>query len=61
MNAARLATTDVMVPLAQLASHRQWRVGMYGAAPGVAERAAEALAEIAPGIEIVATWDGYER
>jgi N-acetylglucosaminyldiphosphoundecaprenol N-acetyl-beta-D-mannosaminyltransferase len=60
LEATRLATTDVMEPLAQLASRMQWRVGMYGAAPGVAERAAAALAEIAPGIEVVAIWDGYD-
>lgn len=57
--AERLATTDVAHPVARLAASRGWRVGLYGAAPGVAERAAKRLESSAPGVEIVATWDGY--
>lgn len=60
-DAERLATTDVVHPIARLAASRQWRVGLYGAAPGVADRAAAALAISAPGIEVVAVWDGYSR
>ena len=44
--------------LAALAS-RQPSVFLYGAAPGVAERAAKTLAERAPGIRIVGTEHGY--
>jgi len=57
--ATRLATTDLAHPIAGLAAARSWRVGLYGSAPGVAERAADRLRESAPGIEIVAIWDGY--
>lgn len=58
-DAERLATTDVIHPLARLAEQHRWRVGLYGAAPGVAERAASALRTTAPGIDIVGVWDGY--
>lgn len=57
--ATRLATTDVVHPLARLAASRAWRVGLYGAAAGVAERAALAIAGTTPGVEIVAIWNGY--
>lgn len=57
--AERLATTDVVHPIAARASREGWRVGLYGAAPGTAERAAAALAQSAPGLQVVATWDGY--
>lgn len=59
--ATRLATTDVVHPIVRLAANRGWRVGLYGAGPGVAERAAACLAESAPGVRIVATWDGYSE
>src|SRR4051794_20037128 len=37
VDAERLATTDVIHPIAQLAAERGWRIGLYGAAPGTAE------------------------
>lgn len=55
----RLATTDVVHPIVRLAADERWRVGLYGGAPGVAERAAAALRESAPGLEVVAVWDGF--
>lgn len=58
--AERVATTDAVHPLARLAAQRQWRVGLVGAAPGVAQRAAGALADSAPGIDIVVVCDGYD-
>lgn len=57
--AQRLATTDIAHPVVRLAAERGWRVGLYGAAPGVAERAARRLESSAPGVVIAATWDGY--
>jgi N-acetylglucosaminyldiphosphoundecaprenol N-acetyl-beta-D-mannosaminyltransferase len=57
--AQRLATTDVVHPICRLAAARGWRVGLYGAAPGVAERAAQALAVSAAGVQVSAVWDGY--
>jgi exopolysaccharide biosynthesis WecB/TagA/CpsF family protein len=59
--AERLATTDIVHPISRLAAQRAWRVGLYGAAPGVAERAAAALSQSAPGVEIVAVWDGFSE
>jgi N-acetylglucosaminyldiphosphoundecaprenol N-acetyl-beta-D-mannosaminyltransferase len=58
-DAERLATTDVIHPLARLAEQHRWRIGLYGAAPGVAERAAAALRTTAPQLDIVGVWDGY--
>lgn len=57
--AERVATTDTVHPLARLAAQRRWRVGLVGAAPGVALRAAGALADSAPGIDVVMVRDGY--
>jgi N-acetylglucosaminyldiphosphoundecaprenol N-acetyl-beta-D-mannosaminyltransferase len=57
--AQRLATTDMVHPIIGLAAERGWRIGLYGAAPGVADRAAEKLAAAVPGADIVAVWDGY--
>ncbi len=57
--AARLATTDVIHPIARLAAARDWKVVCYGAATGVAERAVEALQVSAPGLQVVGVWDGY--
>jgi N-acetylglucosaminyldiphosphoundecaprenol N-acetyl-beta-D-mannosaminyltransferase len=58
-DAERLATTDVVHPIARLAAQQAWRVGFYGAASGVADRAARALTSMASGLEVVAVWDGY--
>ena len=58
-HAARLATTDAIAPIARLAANNGWRVAMYGAAPGVAQRAADALRATAPGVHIVDIRDGY--
>lgn len=58
-DASRLATTDIVHPLAREAATQEWRVALFGARPGVAERAALALERTAPGINIVGMWDGY--
>lgn len=58
-HATRLATTDFVHPLAREAAMHEWRVALYGAQPGVAERAAVALERTAPGINVVGVWDGY--
>jgi N-acetylglucosaminyldiphosphoundecaprenol N-acetyl-beta-D-mannosaminyltransferase len=55
----RLATTDVVHPIVRLAADQQWRVGLYGGGAGVAERAAAALRESAPGLEVASVWDGF--
>lgn len=57
--AERLATTDIVHPVARLAARQGWRIGLYGAAPGVAESAAQALRHTAPDLQVTAIWDGY--
>lgn len=59
LDAQRLATTDMVYPIVALAALRGWRIGLYGAAPGVADRAAAKLMRAAPGAQVVAAWDGY--
>jgi N-acetylglucosaminyldiphosphoundecaprenol N-acetyl-beta-D-mannosaminyltransferase len=58
-HAMRLATTDMVYPLSAEAARQGWRIVMFGARPGVAERAARALEHSTPGVEIVGIWDGY--
>lgn len=58
-DAERLATTDIVHPILKLAAGRNWRVGLYGSAAGVAERAASNLRYTTPGLNVVAVWDGY--
>src|SRR5262249_32598150 len=41
----RVAGSDLLVPLMQLAARRQWRVYLLGGAPGVARAAARLLTE----------------
>lgn len=55
----RLATTDLVWPLAEECAARRKRVFLFGGTPGEAERAAKALQGRAPGLEI-ATRNGYE-
>jgi N-acetylglucosaminyldiphosphoundecaprenol N-acetyl-beta-D-mannosaminyltransferase len=57
--AQRLATTDMVHPIIRLAAQRGWRIGLYGSAPGVADRAAAKLSAAVSGADIVAVWDGY--
>jgi N-acetylglucosaminyldiphosphoundecaprenol N-acetyl-beta-D-mannosaminyltransferase len=59
--ARRLATTDMALPIVQRAARCGWRVGLYGAGPDVVARAAEMLAQHAPGVQIVQAWNGYSR
>ncbi|TPW73779.1 WecB/TagA/CpsF family glycosyltransferase [Schumannella sp. 10F1B-5-1] len=54
----RLATTDLVHPLAALAAARGAGMFLYGGRPGVAERAADRLRRENPGLQ-VDTQDGY--
>jgi N-acetylglucosaminyldiphosphoundecaprenol N-acetyl-beta-D-mannosaminyltransferase len=54
----RVATTDLIWPLAQRCAERGFAMFFYGAAPGVAARAAQRLTEHFPGLRI-AVADGY--
>ncbi|KGM09874.1 WecB/TagA/CpsF family glycosyltransferase [Cellulomonas bogoriensis] len=55
----RVATTDLLLPLARACAEQGARVFMLGGAPGVAALAAAALRERVPGLA-VATADGFE-
>jgi N-acetylglucosaminyldiphosphoundecaprenol N-acetyl-beta-D-mannosaminyltransferase len=57
--ATRLATTDVIHPIVRTACASGWRVVLYGAAPGVAERAAKTITATTPNLWIVGIWDGF--
>lgn len=54
----RIATTDMINPLADICAQRGTRLFLYGSAPGVAQRAAERLRERAPGL-LIGCRDGY--
>lgn len=48
----RVATTDLIWPLAQRCAERGFAIFFYGAAPGVAARAAQRLTERFPGLKV---------
>lgn len=54
----RVATTDLVFPLVESAADSGRRIFFYGAAPGVAKRAADRLVERHPPLQI-STSDGY--
>lgn len=54
----RVATTDLVYPLAAECARQGKRMFLFGAAPGIAEQAGAKLAERAPGLQ-VATCDGF--
>jgi len=54
----RVAGSDMIPLLAQQAARNGHRLFLLGAAPGVAERAAQRLQETAPGLQIVGTYAG---
>jgi N-acetylglucosaminyldiphosphoundecaprenol N-acetyl-beta-D-mannosaminyltransferase len=51
----KVSGSDLIVPLAERAAARGWRVFLIGGAPGVAEEAAAAFRRQLPGIQIVGT------
>jgi N-acetylglucosaminyldiphosphoundecaprenol N-acetyl-beta-D-mannosaminyltransferase len=55
----RLATTDLIDPIVNTAGESGWRVVLYGAAPGVADRAAKTITAMTPNLSIVGVWDGF--
>jgi len=54
----RVATTDLIDPLAAVSAQRGKRIFLYGSKPGVAERAATRLRQAAPGL-VIDGRDGY--
>ncbi|MCL4390140.1 MAG: WecB/TagA/CpsF family glycosyltransferase [Patescibacteria group bacterium] len=49
----RLPGRELMLDLCRLAAKKNWTVGLYGAAAGVAEKTADRLCQLFPGIKIV--------
>lgn len=54
----RVTGTDTVIELAKLCASKGYRLYLLGAAPGVAEAAAERLQIIAPGLQIAGTYAG---
>lgn len=54
----RVAGSDLVPELARLGAQRGYRLYLLGAAPGVAERAAEVLVRDCPGLQIAGTYAG---
>lgn len=56
----QVAGIDLVQALAERGAAEGWRFFLYGAAPGVAEAAAERLAREHPGLVVVGTAHGYQ-
>jgi N-acetylglucosaminyldiphosphoundecaprenol N-acetyl-beta-D-mannosaminyltransferase len=54
----RVTGTDMLPELARLCAQKGYRLYLLGAAPGVAEMAAERLQALAPGLQIAGTYAG---
>ena len=54
----RVTGTDTLAELAQLCATKGYRLYLLGAAPGVAELAAQRLQQLAPGLQIAGTYAG---
>ncbi len=54
----RVAGSDMVPEMARLSAQRGYRLYLLGAAPGVAERAADALRRDYPGVQVVGTYAG---
>ena len=54
----RITGTDTVIALAGLCARKGYRLYLLGAAPGVAEDAAQRLQVIAPGLQIAGTYAG---
>jgi len=54
----RVTGSDGVPKIAQVAAERGWHIFLLGAAPGVADRAADILRSRYPGVQIVGTYSG---
>jgi N-acetylglucosaminyldiphosphoundecaprenol N-acetyl-beta-D-mannosaminyltransferase len=57
----RITGVDLLFNLCQLAVEKSWKFYLLGAAPGVADMAAQKLMEAYPGLQIVGTHHGYYK
>jgi N-acetylglucosaminyldiphosphoundecaprenol N-acetyl-beta-D-mannosaminyltransferase len=55
----RVTGIDLMLNLVRRAAAEGWKVYLLGAAPGVAEEAAENLRRLCPGLQVAGTCHGY--
>lgn len=55
----RVTGIDLMLALMRRASAEGWRVFLLGAAPGIAEEAAESLCRQYPGLQVAGTYHGF--
>jgi N-acetylglucosaminyldiphosphoundecaprenol N-acetyl-beta-D-mannosaminyltransferase len=55
----KMATTDMLPPIAALAAAKGYRVYLLGGAPGIADRTAERLQQTHQGLIIAGTHHGY--
>ena len=55
---ARIAGADFLHDLAGLAADRGWSIFLLGAAPGVAQEAAQKLEQTYPGLVVAGIWSG---
>jgi len=55
----RVTGIDLMLRLVERAAAEGWKIYLLGAAPGVAEEAAEQLTRRFPGLQVVGTQHGY--
>lgn len=57
----RMATTDIVWSILALAEARGWRVGLYGGASDVAEKASKVISSRHPRLHIVTVADGFRE
>jgi len=55
----RVAGADLVQELMKISPQRAWKIFMFGAAPGIADKAKSKAEKIFPGIKIVGTRNGY--
>ncbi|MFJ8234709.1 WecB/TagA/CpsF family glycosyltransferase [Ureibacillus sp. NPDC094379] len=58
---SRVTGVDMMLRLCQEAAKRKKPIFLYGGKPGVADKAADKLRKLYPGIIVAGTQDGYEK
>ena len=55
----RVAGADLVLELMKISVQRAWKIFLFGAAPGIADKAKSKAEKLFPGINIVGTRNGY--
>lgn len=55
----RVAGADLVLELMKISVQRAWKIFLFGAAPGIADKAKSKAEKLFPGIKIVGTRNGY--